>query len=131
MVARFSVAAVVSVVLVAAAGVWMAWIVLPVARGDLVSTGYGLALLTKVALVADRGAPRRVQQPPAGAGDAAPAPRRPTGAGTSPASCVSSSAVLLAVVAVTAVLVARSPVSSTSAAPPAPTLPGRRRSRSR
>ena len=51
MVARFSAAAVVSVVILAAAGLGMSWIVLP-SWGDLVSTGYGLALLTKVVLVA-------------------------------------------------------------------------------
>lgn len=120
-VARFSAAAVVSVVIVAAAGVGMSWIVLP-SWGDLVSTGYGLALLTKVVLVAVvvmLGAfNNRRLVPTISAGAAASDQRRHL------ARIVRVElAVLLAVVAVTAVLVARSPVSSTSAARPPATVP--------
>ena len=49
-VVRFSTIAVVTVLVVVGAGLGMAWIVLP-SLDDLVTTGYGLALLTKVALV--------------------------------------------------------------------------------
>ncbi len=49
-VVRFSTIAVVTVLVVVGAGLWMALIVLP-ELDDLVTTGYGLALLTKVALV--------------------------------------------------------------------------------
>ena len=121
MVARFSAGAVVSVLVLAGAGVAMAWIVLP-SWDDLFSTGYGLALLTKVALVAvvvALGAFNNRRLVPAiSAGAAASDQRRHL------ARIVRVElAVLLAVVGVTAVLVARSPVSSASAAPPPVTLP--------
>ncbi len=121
MVARFSAGAVVSVLVLAGAGVAMAWIVLP-SWDDLFSTGYGLALLTKVALVAVvvvLGAFNNRRLVPAiSAGAAASDQRRHL------ARIVRLElAVLLAVVGVTAVLVARSPVSSASASPPPVTLP--------
>ena len=47
---RFSDAALLAVGVVAVTGVLMAWIILPTV-GELTSTGYGLALLLKVALV--------------------------------------------------------------------------------
>ena len=121
MVARFSAGAAVSVIVLAGAGAVMAWIVLP-SWGDLFSTGYGLTLLTKVALVAvvvALGAFNNRRLVPAiSAGAAASDQRRHL------ARIVRLEvAVLLAVVAVTAVLVARSPVSSTAATPPPATLP--------
>ena len=67
----------------------MAWIVLPTSD-DLFSTGYGLALLMKVALVAVVVALGALQQPPARAGDQRRRRRPPTSAGASPASCGSS-----------------------------------------
>ena len=51
LVRRFSDAALIAVAVVTVTGVLMAWIVLPTA-GELTSTGYGLALIVKVALVA-------------------------------------------------------------------------------
>ena len=105
-----------------AAGVWMSWIVLP-CWGDLVSTGYGLALLMKVALVAIvvlLGVFNNRRLVPAIERRRRGADRRRHLARIVPCR---ARAVLLAVVAVTAVRVARSPVSSTSASPPAPTLP--------
>jgi copper transport protein len=122
MVGRFSRAAVVSVLVIAATGIGMTWIVLP-APGDLVSTGYGLALLAKVALVvvvvALGAYNNRRLVPVVSAGAAtSPAPRRRL------ARIVQVEVVLLlAAVAVTAVLVARSPVTSTSAAAPPGTVP--------
>ena len=121
-VARFSAVAVVAVVLVVAAGVGMSWMVLP-SLSDLVTTGYGRALLVKVLLVVTvivMGAYNRRRLIPAmsaGAG-AASEPRRRLGRVVR-----IELAVLLGVVGVTAVLVARSPVSSTAAAPPPVTTP--------
>jgi copper transport protein len=121
-VACFSAVAVVAVVLVVAAGVGMSWMVLP-SPSDLVTTGYGRALLVKVLLVATvivMGAYNRRRLVPAvsaGAG-AASEPRRRLGRVVR-----IELAILLAVVGVTAVLVARSPVSSTAAAPPPVTTP--------
>lgn len=122
MVARFSTAAVAAVVLVAAAGIGMSWIVLS-SPGDLVSTGYGLALVTKVVLVAAvvvLGAYNRRRLVPAVSVGAAASKelRRRLGRVVR-----IEFVVLLAVIAVTSVLVARSPVSSTAAAPPAVTTP--------
>ena len=57
---RFSDSALVAVGVVAVTGVAMAWIILPTV-GELTSTGYGLALIVKVALVARRHRPRGVQ----------------------------------------------------------------------
>ncbi len=51
LVRRFSNAALIAVGVVSASGVIMAWIVLP-SVGELTSTGYGLALIVKVSLVA-------------------------------------------------------------------------------
>ena len=122
MVGRFSKAAVVSVTVVALAGVGMAWIILP-ALDDLVSTGYGLALLTKVALVAvvvALGAyNNRRLVPVVSAGTSTSAePRRRL------ARIVQVELVLLlAVVAATAVLVGRSPVAASQAAPAPVTVP--------
>lgn len=116
-VARFSTVAVVAVVLVVTGGIGMSWMVLP-SFGDLVSTGYGRALVVKVLLVVTvvvMGAYNRRRLVPAmsaGAG-AATEPRRRLGRVVR-----IELMILLAVVAVTAVLVARSPVSSTVAAPP-------------
>ena len=96
----------------------MAFIVLP-SLDDLWSTGYGLALLMKVALVAVvivLGAYNRRHLVPAVSAGAAAGPRRRL------ARIVSVElAMLLAVVGVTSVLVARSPCRPTSAPSPAPT----------
>ena len=118
-VVRFSSIAVVAVVAVVAAGLGMALIVLP-SIDDLVTTGYGLALLTKVALVVPviaMGAYNRRRLVPMVTGDAPAAPARRLGR-----IVVAELTVLLVVVGVTAVLVARSPVTS-SAAPTAVTTP--------
>ncbi len=116
LVVQFSNTAVIAVLAVTGAGIGMSWIVLP-SLEDLWSTGYGLALLVKVVLVAVvvvLGAYNRRALVPAMSGGAAAARRRL-------ARIVSIElAVLLAVVGVTAVLVARSPVSATSAPPAAP-----------
>jgi copper transport protein len=122
LVGRFSAAAVVAVVLVTVAGIGMSWIVLP-SLDALTSTGYGLALVTKVALVAvvvALGAYNRRNLVPAVSAGAAstPSARR-----TLTRIVAIELAVLLAVVAVTAVLVARSPVSSSAAPPPVTTAP--------
>ena len=122
MVGRFSKAAVLAVVVVAIAGIGMAWIVLPT-LDDLVSTGWGLALLTKVALVAVvvvLGAynNRRLVPIVSAGTTTSPEPRRRL------ARIVQVELVLLlAVVGVTAVLVGRSPVGSSQAAPPPATVP--------
>ena len=122
MVARFSTAAVVSVVVLAIAGVGMSWIVLPsLGRPGVDRLRPGPA---------DEGRPRgrrrrarRLQQPPAGAGRSAPARRRPVQRRRLARIVQVELVLLLAVVAVTAVLVARSPVPSSSAAPPPSTVP--------
>ena len=129
LVRRFSDAALIAVAVVTVTGVLMAWIVLPTA-GELTSTGYGLALLLKVALVAlvvVLGGFNRfllvplVSSTPGGSPEA---PRRRL------SQVVTAELVLLiAVVATTAVLVTRSPVASSAAAPgagpagPTTTLP--------
>ena len=97
----------------------MALIVLP-SLDDLYTTGYGLALLTKVALVIPviaMGAYNRRRLVPMMSAGAAAAPARRLGR-----IVLVELAILLVVVGVTAVLVARSPVT-TSAAPPAVTAP--------
>lgn len=139
LVRRFSNVALAAVAGVSVSGVLMAWIVLPTA-GELTSTGYGLALLLKVALVlvvVALGAINRWLLVPVVVGRAAGA----TNAGHQVARSVGSAAaggdgggggawakrtlsrivvaelvVLVVVVGTTAVLVTRSPVSSTSAA---------------
>jgi copper transport protein len=128
---RFSTLAVVSVLVVAGAGVGMAIIVLPTI-GDLVDTGYGLALLTKTALVVPvvaMGAYNRRLVVAARSADEAPdeqasqaepvqAQRRRRRLGR----VVGAELVLLlAVVGVTSVLVTRSPIASSApaSAPPA------------
>ena len=122
MVGRFSTAAVVSVLVVAVAGVGMAWIVLP-SLDDLVTTGYGLALLTKVALVAVvvvLGAynNRRLVPVVRAGTSTSDGPRRRL------ARIVQVELVLLlVVVGVTAVLVGRSPVAASQAAPAPVTIP--------
>lgn len=118
-VARFSTLAVGAVIGVVLAGLGMAWIVLP-SPGDIVTTGYGLALLTKVALVLPvigMGAYNRRQLVPAMSAGAAAGERR-TRLGRI---VVVELIVLLAVVGVTSVLVNRSPVASSAS--PATTAP--------
>lgn len=134
---RFSNVALAAVAGVSASGVLMAWIVLPTA-GELTSTGYGLALLLKVALVlvvlvlgainrwllvpvvvgrmagattAGHQIARSVGSAAAGVDDAAAGAKRRLSR-----IVLAELMVLLGVVATTAVLVTRSPVSSTSAA---------------
>ncbi|MET0578795.1 MAG: CopD family protein, partial [Ilumatobacteraceae bacterium] len=125
MVARFSRAAVVSVVVLSIAGIGMAWIVLP-SLDDLVSTGWGLALLTKVALVAvvvALGAYNNRRLVPVVSTGTATATTS-AGARRRLARIVQVELVLLlAVVAVTAVLVGRSPVGTGQAAPPPAAVP--------
>jgi copper transport protein len=124
MVRRFSDVALIAVGIVAVMGVTMAWIILPSA-GELISTGYGLALLLKVALVVVviiLGAYNRYRLVPvvevrqAGPDDepqqAAPARARRWLGGIVRVELL----LLLAVVGVTAVMVTRSPLSSTTAA---------------
>jgi copper transport protein len=125
LVVRFSTIAVVAVLNVVAAGVGMALIVVP-SFDDLFTTGYGLALLTKVALVIPviaMGAYNRRRLVPQ-----MTVPQMSAGAAAAPASRLArivlvELAILLVVVAVTAVLVARSPVTGSAAAGtvPAPT----------
>jgi copper transport protein len=118
-VVRFSTIAVVAVLNVVAAGVGMALIIVP-SFDDLFTTGYGLALLTKVALVIPviaMGAYNRRRLVPQMA-----VPQMSAGAAAAPAGRLGrivlvELAILLVVVAVTAVLVARSPVTSSAAAP--------------
>lgn len=116
-VARFSRAAVWSVLAVSAAGVGMAVIVLP-SVDALTSTGYGASLLVKVglvAVVAALGGYNQRRLVPAIAGE------QPEGARRRLARIVRVElAILLAVLAVTAVLVTRSPVPSAVAAPSGP-----------
>jgi copper transport protein len=117
LVRRFSTVAVVAVVAVVGAGTGMAIIVLP-SPGDLVSTGYGLALLTKAAIVVPviaMGAYNRRRLVPALAVGSAPAEHRRRRLGRIVAVEL---VLLLAVVAVSSVLVTRSPIASS--APPAP-----------
>ena len=110
----------VAVLVVVGAGLGMALIVLP-ALDDLVTTGYGLALLTKVALVIPvigLGAyNRRRLVPLIDRGGSPPMPRaRAAGAGAlGRPDRLAELAILLVVVGVTAVLVARSPFTSSAA----------------
>ena len=119
LVGRFSGLAVFAVAVVVAAGIGMALIVLP-SPDDLVTTGYGLALLTKTVLVVPvivMGAYNRRRLVPAMSVGAA-APERLRGRLGRIVSV--ELVVLLAIVGVTSVLVTRSPIAS-SAAPPAVT----------
>ena len=121
---RFSAMAVGAVAVVVAAGTGMAIIVLPT-LGDLFSTGYGLALLVKVAIVAgvivlgavnNRRLVPALKVAPAVGAAGRPAARRL-------ATVVTVELIgLLAVVGVTSVLVNRSPVSA-SASASAPSAP--------
>jgi copper transport protein len=123
LVRRFSDAALVAVAVVTVTGTLMAWIVLPTV-GELTSTGYGLALLVKVALVAvvlALGGFNRFLLVPlvSSAPDTVDAPRRRLSQVV-----VGELLLLLAVVGTTAVLVTRSPVTTSAAAPAAgPTDP--------
>ena len=122
---RFSDSALVAVGAVAVTGVIMAWIILPTA-GELTSTGYGLALILKVALVLvviALGAFNRYRLVPAvdvrvrGPTDDS---ERSGGARRWLGNIVLAEFVLLIVaVGVTAVMVTRSPLSSVAAAAPA------------
>ena len=113
MVRRFSDVALIAVVVVSATGVTMAWIILPSA-GELTSTGYGLALLVKAALVVvviALGAYNRYRLVPAVEDRHSDRARRWLGKIVS-----AEFALLIAVVGVTAVMVTRSPLGSTTAA---------------
>lgn len=122
LIGRFSTLAVVAVGVVVAAGTGMALLILP-SPGDVVTTGYGLALLTKVVLVVPviaMGAYNRRRLVPAMAAGAAAHDdrrrlRRIVGA---------ELVVLLAVVAVSSVLVTRSPIASSAAPPSTTAAPG-------
>lgn len=112
LVRRFSNAAVGAVFAVSVTGVLMAWVILPKA-GELASTGWGNALIVKVALVViviGLGAYNNRRLVAAVATESA---RRRLGR-----MVMGEAAILLAVVAVTGVLVTRSPLTS-DAAPPA------------
>jgi copper transport protein len=129
LVRRFSDTALIAVGIVAVTGVTMAWIILP-SWGELTSTGYGLALIVKVALVVvviGLGAYNRYRLVPGvDVRDGTPDEESPR---TSRArrwlgNVVRLELVLLtAAVGVTAVLVTRSPLGSTTtavaSAPPA------------
>lgn len=122
LVRRFSDAALVAVAVVAVTGVLMAWIVLPTA-GEITSTGWGLALVVKVAIVVvlvALGAFNRWRLVPSTVDDApADAHRRLSRI------VLAELALLAAVVGTTAVLVTRSPIAATSdavAAGPTTTL---------
>jgi copper transport protein len=125
---RFSDVAIFAVAVVAVTGVTMAWIILPGA-GELTSTGYGLALIVKVALVVvliALGAFNRYRLIPAvDVGAVVPGSATDhdvdTRARRTLGTIVRVELVLLvAVVGVTAVIVTRSPLSSTTAAATAP-----------
>ena len=120
---RFSDSALLAVGVVAVTGVLMAWIILPTA-GELTSTGYGLALLLKVALVlvvVAIGAYNRYRLVPAvdsrqqeAAGESRRAEHARRWLGTL---VLAELVVLVLAVGVTAVMVTRSPLSSVAAAP--------------
>jgi copper transport protein len=117
LVRRFSQSAVAAVVVVSVAGAVMAWVIVP-GVDELTATGWGLALITKVALVAvvvAIGAYNNRRLVPAfGAGGGAGEGEAPGVApGRRLARLVVVEAVLLvAVLGVTSVLVTRSPVTS-------------------
>jgi copper transport protein len=118
---RFSDSAIFAVGVVAATGVTMAWIILPTA-GELTSTGYGIAMILKVAIVVvviALGAFNRYRLVPAvdarrdPAADSFPSP----GSRRWLSNVVLAELVLLvAAVGVTAVMVTRSPLSTVAAA---------------
>jgi copper transport protein len=122
-VGRFSAMAVFAVAAVLAAGTGMAILVLPT-FSDLFTTGYGLTLLVKVALVlpvVGLGAYNHRRLVPAMSGGAAAAPERRRRLGSV---VTIELAVLIVVLGVTAVLVNRSPVAASAAAPaPVTTAP--------
>ncbi len=118
-VGRFSTMAVVAVLAVVGAGAWMAVLVLP-SLGDLFTTGYGLTLLVKVALVLPvigMGAYNNRRLVPAVSAGAAAAPERRRRLATT---VLAELVVLLAVVGVASVLVNRSPVAASAVAPVTP-----------
>ncbi|MCU0260694.1 MAG: CopD family protein [Ilumatobacteraceae bacterium] len=118
---RFSDLAVVSVGVVALTGGLLAWLVLP-EPSDLVDTGYGVALLTKIALVGvlvGIGAYNRfrlVPPVPAPAPVGADVGGDPTALGRIRRTVGVEAVLIVAVVVATAVLVARSPVPATAEA---------------
>ena len=118
---RFSDTALFAVGVVAVTGVAMAWIILPTA-GELTSTGYGLALIVKVALVlvvVALGAYNRFRLVPAvDAREQSPdtADRVSTARRWLGRVVTAELVVLVAAVGVTAVMVTRSPLSSAAAA---------------
>ena len=121
---RFSDSAILAVAVVAVTGVTMAWIILPSA-GELTSTGYGLALIVKVALVVaivGLGAFNRYRLVPAvDAREHAPETDSPSSGGTRrwlSHVVLAELVLLLAAVGVTSVMVTRSPLSSVAAASP-------------
>ena len=118
---RFSDSALITVGVVAVTGVIMAWIILP-SVDELTSTGYGLALILKVALVLvviALGAFNRYRLVPAVDGRAG-SPERDSGTRRWLRTVVLAELVLLLVaVGVTAVMVTRSPLTSEAAAGPA------------
>jgi copper transport protein len=119
---RFSAVAVATVLVVSAAGVGMSFIVVP-SWNDLTTTGYGRALIVKVALVLivlALGAYNRRRLVPVVGDESASAAE----AGHRLRRIVTTElAILLLTIGVTAVLVARSPVASTAAAAEPPTAP--------
>jgi copper transport protein len=121
-VVRFSGLAVVAVVAVVGAGIGMAVIVLP-APGDLVRTGYGLAVLTKAVLVVPvivLGAYNRRRIVPAmERGSTAPDVQR----GRLGRIVSTELVLLLSVVGVSSVLVTRSPIASSATPPPVTAVP--------
>jgi copper transport protein len=118
---RFSTSALIAVTVVAITGVTMAWIILPTA-GELTGTGYGWALIFKVALVVVviiLGAFNRYRLVPAiDARGPVPDVESPRGGARQwlRSIVVAELVVLLVVVGVTAVMVTRSPLQSTAAA---------------
>jgi copper transport protein len=119
LVRRFSDAALVAVAVVTLTGTLMAWIVLPTV-GELTSTGYGLALIVKVGLVAvvlALGGFNRFLLVPL----VSTVPDKVTDTPRRRLSqvVVGELLLLLAVVATAAVLVTRSPVTTSAAAPAA------------
>jgi copper transport protein len=113
MVRRFSDVALIAVVVVSVTGVTMAWIILPSA-GELTSTGYGLALIVKAALVVVvivLGAYNRYRLVPV-----VEARQSTRARGWLGKIVRAELALLIAVVGITAVMVTRSPLGSTTAA---------------